>query len=390
MWVRFRHKIVFAVFKPFFFIYTRLKYGYHAKKYHLDKGPCLMLYNHPTNLDPIMMALSFSGPIYFVTNDDVFNNPLVSVLLRYLVAPIPKAKGVRDISTVKNCIRIIKEGGRIGIAPEGNRNYSGRLNHIDKSIVKLVRFLKVPVVLYNINGGFGVNPRFSISLRKGKMFGEVNRVISPEEIKSKSDEELLKIIIEGLDVDDVLLQQKYKSKAKAENLESAFYICPVCNSLSSLYSQGDFLHCKECGLEVEYTEELLFKTSNPLFKFKTVYEYYQYQEEFIRNCDYGKISFSDENIHFRVITKKRRKDLIYGKVEMNSSSLLISDDHQKIEIKLTDIFSCAVIYHNTLVINLEKETYQLVGDRMFNALKYLHYFYKTKLEKGDKNEFLGI
>ena len=36
----------------------------------LKKGPYLLLFNHTTNLDPLMMALSFKGPVYFVANDD--------------------------------------------------------------------------------------------------------------------------------------------------------------------------------------------------------------------------------------------------------------------------------------------------------------------------------
>ena len=203
-----------------FKVYARLRYGYRTKTYRLEKGPYLLLFNHTTNLDPLMMALSFKGPVYFLANDDLFNIPCHFPIIKYLASPIPKAKAVRDISTVKACIRVAREGGKIGISPEGNRNYSGVLNHIDKSIVKLI----VPEnsrVLYNIKGGFGVNPRFSENSKR-KMYGEIGRILTPEEIREYSEEEIYEILVKALTVDDFALNQKYRGKALAENLESAF------------------------------------------------------------------------------------------------------------------------------------------------------------------------
>src|SRR5690554_3484206 len=159
-WMKFRHRFVFALVRPFFWLFLRLRYGFRYKRCHLPKGPAIILFNHTTNMDPFMVSSSIHGPVYFVATDDIFSIPFISKLIKYLVAPISKSKAVNDINTVKNCLRIVKEGGRIAISPEGNRTYSGKLCHINKAIVKLVKLLKVPLVLYNIVGGFGVNPRF--------------------------------------------------------------------------------------------------------------------------------------------------------------------------------------------------------------------------------------
>jgi 1-acyl-sn-glycerol-3-phosphate acyltransferase len=392
MWVRFRHKVVFALVRPFFAVYLRLKYGFTAKKYRLPKGPYVLLFNHPTNLDPFMMAYSIKGPIYFIANDDIFNIPIASPLIRYLVAPIPKIKAIRDTSVIRNCMKVVKEGGRIGISPEGNRNYSGRLNHVDKSIVKLIKLLKVPVVLYTIKGGFGVNPRFSKVLRKGRMYGEINRIITAEEVRDYPEAELYDIIVQGLDVNDLDLKQKYRTKARAENLESVFYVCPVCKHLQSLYSKGHYLYCRDCGLKVEYTEELTFKTDNEHFSFHSVNDYYRFQEDFIRHSHPEEISFTDDNILLREIIKnKRRIDLLRGSLRINPVSLVAYSQEGRMEIYLDDIISMAIIYHNTLVINLKHQTFQISGEAEFNALKYLHYFnHQKNMKEGTNHGFLGI
>ena len=303
-----------------FKVYARLRYGYRTKTYRLEKGPYLLLFQ-PHDKRILMMALSFKGPVYFVANDDLFAHPRHFPHHQILGFADSKAKAVRDISTVKACIRVAREGGKIGISPEGNRNYSGVLNHIDKSIVKLIKFLKIPVVLYNIKGGFGVNPRFSRKLRKGKMYGEIGRILTPEEIREYSEEEIYEILVKALTVDDFALNQKYRGKALAENLESAFYVCPVCEDFRKMDSEGNHFFCRDCGLEVEYTEELKFKTEDERFKFERVPEYYRYQEDFIRNADVMNITFSDSGIVLKEIVRRFRKEILKGNMSFNHEGL---------------------------------------------------------------------
>jgi 1-acyl-sn-glycerol-3-phosphate acyltransferase len=101
-----------------------------------------------------------------------------------------------------NCIRVAKEGGTICIAPEGNRTYSGKTEYINPAIVSLARKIRLPIALYRIEGGYGVQPRWSDVTRKGKMRSYVSEVIKPEEYSEMTDEELLERINKGLFVDE--------------------------------------------------------------------------------------------------------------------------------------------------------------------------------------------
>lgn len=392
MWVKFRHKIVFAILRPIFTVYLKLKYGYTAKKFKTGKGPYLILFNHPTNLDPFMVALSIKSPIYYIANEDLFNIPYLSKIIRYLVNPIPKLKSIKDMSAVKTAIKVVREGGNVGVSPEGNRTYSGKLNHIDIAIVKLIRLLKVPVILYTIKGGYGVNPRFSRKLRKGKMFGEVARLLEVDEVKNLTDEEVLKIIRETLEVDDPSLGLEYKGKNLAEHLESVFYKCPVCASLNTMYSSKNILKCNHCNLSVEYTPKLTFKTENPKFIFTKVSEYYYYQEGFIRSIDVDNFSFSDSNITIRkVVHRKKKQNILLGNLHLDKNGLIIQNENNKIQFSIDEIISIAILYHNTVIINVVDNVYHLVGDERFNGLKYMHLFYVMRHKKqGVTDGFLGI
>ena len=57
------------------------------------------------------------------------------------MAPIPIKKQTMDITAVKNCILVAREGGTICIAPEGNRTYSGRTEYMRPSIASLAKKL---------------------------------------------------------------------------------------------------------------------------------------------------------------------------------------------------------------------------------------------------------
>ena len=62
------------------------------------------------------------------------------------------------------------------------------------------------------------------------------------------------------------------------------------------------------------------------------------------------------------------------------------------EYLFDDISSLAVLGKNKLNIYLGKRVFQLKGDKRFNALKYVHVFYRYKqILKGEENgEFLGL
>lgn len=392
MWVKFRHKFFFKLFRGLTYLYVKIKYNFKTKRYKLPKGPHLILFNHPTNMDPVFAGVAVNRPTYFIANEDLFNIPYVSKILNYLVAPIPKQKSVKDLSTIRTSLRVVKDGGNIGVSPEGNRTYSGKLNFIDNSITKFMKLLKVPVVLYTIKGGFGVNPRFAVKLRKGKIYGEIARIISAEEVNNLSEEELYKIVVDTLDVDDTKLGLTYKGEALAEYLESAFYVCPVCNEFHTLRSEGNFLYCDNCKMSAEYTEQLTFKSNDERFKIKTTRDFADFQDNFIRLLDYENTSYVDHEITLHKASKGRKREALFtGTLTLSKNGLVLKGEREELRLNLDEIISIAILYHNTIIINLQEDKYHLTGDARFNALKYLHLFTLLKSKKqGENNAFLGI
>ena len=150
-----------------------------------DNRQYLILFNHQTAFDQFFVGIAFRNPVYYVTSEDLLSKGWLSRVIEYLVAPIPIKKQTTDVRAVMNCIKVAKEGGTIAMAPEGNRTYDGRLCHINPAVVPLVKKLKLPIAIFNIEGGYGVHPRWSDVIRKGNMHAYVSTVIEPPYVNMK-------------------------------------------------------------------------------------------------------------------------------------------------------------------------------------------------------------
>lgn len=385
MWVKRRHRIVFAILRPIFGLFLRLRFGYKAIKYPLEKRPYLILSNHQTTLDPFNLAKSFKRPVYFMASEDLFINKFIGPLIRFLVAPVPKQKSNADMRAIRDCMRVIKEGGTIGIFPEGNRTYSGRQCAIDPAIVKLVQLLKVPVVLYNIHGGYGVEPRWASNIRKGRSYGRVREVIDVETIASMSNDELYQYIKNGLNVHEAPSDQSYYSKRQAEKLERVLFLCPECNKTDGIYSQGKQVKCRHCGFETTYTNHLTF-TNN---KFKTVDEWYTFQEQYIENYQFDDHPvFKDDNVKLYDVSHGIKKSLIgYGDLSITRDLLILTRNNSSYAFRLSAISSMTVLGKNKLNFYINDQTFQIKGEKHLNVLKYMQIFYKIK---GESNELFRL
>ena len=236
-WVKKRHKIIFTLLCPIFKLYLKLRYNFTASKDEKATPKNALIYsNHVTVLDPFMIAASFKRPIYYMMNDDLFTLGFLSSIITWLVNPIPKSKSKSDLNAVKISLKVLKEGGTVGIFPSGNRTLSGGSWEVDKSAAKFAKIAKVPLVLYKLKGGYGSDPRWGGSVRRGKMTGGVSKILYPEELEKMSIEEIYEEIVKSLNTEDLTLGWKFKSKKRAEFLERAVYYCPKCGALNSIHS----------------------------------------------------------------------------------------------------------------------------------------------------------
>lgn len=393
-WTKTRHRVVTAALKPFFKVYIKFSYNVEVEPFK-EQGDrqYLILMNHQTAFDQFFVATSFDGPVYYIASEDIFSLGWISDALRWLVAPIPIKKQTVDIQAVKNCLKVAKEGGTIALAPEGNRTYSGKTGYIKPGITSLIKKLKLPVALYRIEGGYGVKPRWSDVVRKGKMKAYVSRVLEPEEVASYSDDQLYEIICKELYVNEAVADAEFYHKNLAEYLERAMYVCPDCG-LTTFESHGNIIECKNCGIKVRYFPDKHMEGVGCEFPFNFVADWYQYQCNFI-----NKMTMNDlkEKIHYReksgvwdvAVYKKKNKVEDSIDITLKGDGIGIGED---LIMKFDDMDAVTILGKNKLNIYYNGKVYQLKGDERFNALKYVNVFnrYKNISEGNSDVEFLGL
>lgn len=396
--MKYRHRIVRNIAYAVMYPYTRLKYNIKVERFK-EQGdrPYLILMNHQTAFDQFFVGMGFRGPVYYVASEDLFSNGWISTLLRWLVAPIPIKKQTSDVSAVKTCIRVAKEGGTIAIAPEGNRTYSGRTGYMNPAIASLAKMIKLPIALYRIEGGYGVHPRWSDVVRRGKMRAYVSRVIEPEEYAAMSKTELFSLIESGLAVDEGTADGVFESDRRAEYLERAMYVCPWCG-LSEFESHGNEIECLRCHRKINYGADKRLTGVGFDFPFEFVAGWYDYQEDFVRALDLDKHlsepMYRDSARLSEVILYKRKQPLREeASISLYGDRIVIDETREDaLTLPFSELEALSVLGRNKLNIYHGEKLYQLKGGKRFNALKYVNIYYRHKnISKGDENgKFLGF
>ena len=395
-WLKFRHKVVRNVLYGTLGVYTRLRYNVKIEKFKEQNGrQYLILFNHQTAYDQFLVGMSFRGPVYFVASEDIFTLGFASKLIKYLVAPIPIKKQANDARAVINCMKVAKEGGSIAIAPEGNRTYSGKTEYINPSIVGLVRALKLPLALYRIEGGYGIHPRWSDRIRRGKMKSYVSRVVEYDEYSGLDDAALYSLICEALYVNEAKESEGFCGKALAEYLERAIYVCHKCG-FSTFESHGDVIKCKKCGASARYLPSGALQPIEGDVPFGFVNDWYEFQKKFVNDydplLDTGNPLYVEKASVFKVIPNEKKELLFDAHLSLYGNRLeLDPDGGEKMVLPFDEIKFVTVLGKNKFDVYIGDKIYQFKSDERFCALKYVNLFYRySGLNGRSENGYLGL
>ena len=84
----------------------------------------IVLANHQTGLDGILLPYSFQRHLYGVLTDSFLSKGWVAKMFQHQLGLIGKHKGAVDIKANMDMMRCIRECGSFVICPEGNRSYA--------------------------------------------------------------------------------------------------------------------------------------------------------------------------------------------------------------------------------------------------------------------------
>lgn len=121
------------------------------------RAPYLVVANHASILDGIILGSSIPHPTYIMVKKEAFDNPLMGWMLRKALAfPVDRAKP--DPTTIKTALRVLTAGDVLGIFPEGTRNPRGLIRPFKAGAIKFAIRQKVPILPAYIANTHLLNP----------------------------------------------------------------------------------------------------------------------------------------------------------------------------------------------------------------------------------------
>jgi DNA-directed RNA polymerase subunit RPC12/RpoP len=172
--------------------------------------------------------------------------------------------------------------------PEASYSFDGTATPLPESLGKLVKKLGVAVVMIKTFGAFSYDPLYNnLQKRKVKISATMEYLLSQEDIKAKTAEEINLILKEQFTFDNFAWQQqngvKITEKFRADSLNRVLYKCPHCLAEGETQGKGITLSCKNCGKEYILTEEGYMKAQNGETEFSHIPDWYNWQRECARD-----------------------------------------------------------------------------------------------------------
>ncbi len=125
-----------------------------------DRGPFLLIANHQSFLDPILIQAVVRRPVYTMAKSTEFSKPVIGRVMERLKS-FPVRRFEIDPQAVRVALGYLEAGHGVGIYIEGERTWDGRLQPPRLGTVRLILKAGVPVVPCGISGAYGVWPRWS-------------------------------------------------------------------------------------------------------------------------------------------------------------------------------------------------------------------------------------
>ncbi len=123
-----------------------------------ETGPCVVVCNHVSYVDAVVIAACVRRPIRFVMDHQIFKVPLLSFIFRTMrtipIAPSKEDAAMKDRAFAE-VAKALAAGEIVGIFPEGKLTDNGELNPFRPGIQRIVETTPVPVVPLALRGLWG-------------------------------------------------------------------------------------------------------------------------------------------------------------------------------------------------------------------------------------------
>ena len=171
-----------------------------------EEGAAVLICNHVSFVDPIVIAAASRRPIRFVMDHRIYRTPLIRFVFHHMHA-IPIAPAREDAAMMEAAFEQVAEaleaGELVAIFPEGKITDTGELHPFRPGVQRIVGRTPVPVIPMALQGLWGSffsrkdGPAMSKPLRRG-LFSKIALVVGSPVLPELATPEHLQTIVAGL------------------------------------------------------------------------------------------------------------------------------------------------------------------------------------------------
>jgi 1-acyl-sn-glycerol-3-phosphate acyltransferase len=153
----------------------------------------LMLINHQSYLDPLIVAVMLTRPVSFLARDNLFRIPILGWILRTTWV-IPISREATRSGSIRTAVERLEKGFLVGMFPEGTRSSGPSVRPLRPGFLAVARRTDQPVYPVGISGTDRALPRgawFIRPVRIQVVYGSPLSADEREQLQREDDESVL-------------------------------------------------------------------------------------------------------------------------------------------------------------------------------------------------------
>lgn len=320
----------------------------------LGKGePALILMNHSSFLDfEIAYSMLFPRKFNTVATLDSFVGDLGPLMKQ--IGCFPTRKFIADLQLIRDIKHCLFENKcSVLMFPEAAYSFDGTKTTLPGTVAGLVKRLGVPLVMIETFGSYLRDPIFNkLQNRDLPVSAEMRYVLSPEQIKEMSVEEIQAVIDKEFSFDQYRWQKEngivIDEPFRADGLETVLYKCPHCGKEGKMEGKGIHLTCHECGKVWELTELGYLKATEGEDYFDHIPDWYKWQRECVRHeIEEGTYGFDVPCDIYMIVNTSDVYRVGEGRVSHNFDGLHLTGCDGRIDYSQNSksMYTCECAFH---------------------------------------------
>jgi 1-acyl-sn-glycerol-3-phosphate acyltransferase len=159
-------------------------------------GPVLLVSNHQSHLDPVLVGVACRRPVGALARHSLFIGPFGWLIRTIGAVPIDRGRG--GVAGFKAALSMLRGGQVLLVFPEGTRTADGRLRPFHAGFCALARRSDATIAPVAIAGAFAAMPRGSFFARPSEISLRFGQPIASPQYAELSDEQLVSVIVQEI------------------------------------------------------------------------------------------------------------------------------------------------------------------------------------------------